>query len=185
MLANEKFEKLTSLQDEEYECCTFRNCDFSNSDFSRIKFLECEFVDCNLSNVLMGGTSFLDTTFHNCKMLGIQFDHCNTMLFSAAFTDCQMDHSSFYQMNLRQAGFQNCKLEGVDFTESDMKGIQLTNCDLLNAKFERSVLEETDFQGSIHLMVDPELNQMKNARLALSQVPGLLSKYQLHIDTKQ
>ncbi|MEM7297954.1 MAG: pentapeptide repeat-containing protein [Bacteroidota bacterium] len=184
MIASEEFEKLTSLESEEYECCVFKNCDFSTSDFSRIKFLECEFKDCNLSNVLMGGTSFLDSVFHSCKMLGIQFDHCNTILFSATFNDCQLDHSSFYQMNLRQVDFQNSKLEGVDFTESDLKGIQLKNCDLLNAKFERTILEETDFHGSFHLLLDPELNQVKKAKFSLSQLPGLLIKYNLKIDLK-
>lgn len=182
LIANETFEKISELSNRnEYECCTFLNCDLSEANLSATKFIESEFIDCNLSNAKFNDTSILDVKFKNCKMLGIQFDRSNQLLFSAIFENCQLNDCTFFEMKLRQSEFQNSNLEGADFTAADLKDIKITGCDLFNTNFDHANLEGADFSMSVRLQIDPELTRLAKAQLSLSQLPGLLSKYNLKI----
>ncbi|MEO1253915.1 MAG: pentapeptide repeat-containing protein [Bacteroidota bacterium] len=181
--ANEVFNKLDSFDNQnEYECCTFKQCDFLGANFSNTKFIECEFEDCNLSNVLVGGTSFREVRFENCKMLGIQFDTSNQLLFEASFKNCQLDHSVFFQMKLKESSFENCQMIEVDFSEADLSKAQLIGCDLTNTKFDHTNLERADLSGSVGLTIDPEINKLSKSKIPFSQLPGLLVKYEIRID---
>ncbi|WP_144017280.1 pentapeptide repeat-containing protein [Ekhidna lutea] len=183
LIANEVLEKLDVFDNQnEYEACTFKNCDFSGGNFSTTKFIECEFVGCNLSNVMVSETSFREVTFKSCKMLGIQFDTCNKLLFEASFESCQLDHSVFFQMKLKNIDFLNCQLVEVDFAEADLSGGKLVGCDLTNAKFDFTNLEGADLSKSSGLIIDPESNKINKAKIPLSQLSGLLAKYNIKID---
>lgn len=183
LIANETFDTLKSLDNQqEYECCTFRQCDLSEAFLTSTRFIECEFVECNLSNIRIDQTSFIDCSFDQCKMLGIQFDRSNHLIFSASFTNCQLDHSTFYQMKLKDTRFTNSSLEGADFTETDLKGANLTGCNLLNAKFERTNLEEADLRNAVGYAIDPEQNRIAKAQFSLSEIEGLLTRYRIKID---
>lgn len=171
-----------SLPKGEYEYCTFTNCDFSNSNLSEIKFLECVFSGCNLSMVKLGVTVFRDIEFVNCKMLGLNFEHCSEFGFSVSFTDCILNHSSFYKRLVKNTVFKNCKLVEVDLTDADLTNAVFDNCDLANAKFENTNLEKADFHNSFNYTIDPEINRIKKARFSLSRLPGLLSKYNIEIE---
>ena len=182
LIANEHFENLTPLSNEhEYECCTFKSCDLGSVNLSATKFIESTFSDSNLSNVRFDNTSMLDVSFEGCKMIGIPFDQSNQLLFSAFFRDCQLNHSIFHGMKLKQCSFENCSLEEADFTASDMKGIKLIGCDLFNAAFDVANLEEVDFLGSYRLMIDPEQTRLTKAKFSVDQLPGLLAKYNLKV----
>ena len=87
------------LQRAEYDNCTFINCNFENSFLSAFSFLDCVFEGCNLSNIKVKDATFKDVTFLNSKMLGILFSDCNKLLFSASFTNCVLNFSSFYKIN--------------------------------------------------------------------------------------
>lgn len=185
LIANEKFEGLSSLDNtNEYEGCVFNNCDFSDAYLTSTRFIECEFVESNLSNIHVEETSFLDCVFSHCKMLGIQFDRCNHLLFSASFEGCQLDHATFYQMKLQQTVFNQSSMEGVDFTDAEMKGTKIASCNLLNAKFERTNLQGADLTASTNFTIDPEQNQVSKATFSLSELEGLLTRYNIKIDRK-
>ena len=82
------FDKIDCTQNPlakgEYENCIFKNCNFSESNLSDFKFIDCEFIACNLSLAQLNGTAFRNVSFKDCKMLGLQFDHCNP--FGLAFS---------------------------------------------------------------------------------------------------
>lgn len=182
LIADKKFEKVNELSNrDEYEGCSFLNCNLADGNFSTTKFVECEFVECNLSNVLVSDTSFREVSFRNCKMIGIQFDTCNRLLFEASFEGCQLDHSVFFQMKLKQAHFKNCQLVETDFSEADLSNSKLIGCDMSGAKFDHTTLEKADLTGSYNLVIDPEINNVQKANIPFSQLPGLLSKYNLKI----
>lgn len=185
LIANEKFEAVFELDNtDEYECCIFKNCDLSGAYLTSTRFIECEFIECNLSNIHVEETSFLDCVFSNCKMLGIQFDRCNHLLFSAKFENCQLDHSTFYQMKLQQTEFNQSSMEGVDFTDAELKGTKVTGCNLLNAKFERTNLQGADLTASSNFSIDPEQNQISKAKFSQSELEGLLIRYNIKVDRK-
>jgi uncharacterized protein YjbI with pentapeptide repeats len=115
-------------------------------------------------------------------MLGLQFETCNALGFSATFNRCRLNHSTFFQMKLDRFAFTDSQLQGVDFTGASLINATLRQCDLLDATFERTDLQHADLTGSFNYTMDPELNRLKGARFSLSGVTGLLDKYQIEIE---
>ena len=64
-----------------------------NQHLSGCNFVECTFENCDLSNAQLGNTAFREVNFKECKMLGLHFEHCNDLIFSVHFNDCQLDFS--------------------------------------------------------------------------------------------
>ena len=166
----------------DYEGCRFTVCNFSQSDLSHSHFIDCMFENCNLSLIKMDKTSLRDVRFKDCKMLGLPFYNGNNSLFSAGFEDCILNHSSFFEMNLKKIQFRNCIMQEVDFTQADLTGAIIYNCDLLNAKFEKTIMEKADLRGSFQYSIDPELNRLKKAKFSLPAVIRLLDKYDIEIE---
>lgn len=166
----------------EYENCEFKQCDFANADLSGFKFSECRFLDCNLSMIRLDGTALREVQFRDCKMLGLHLDACDPFGLSLAFERCQLNHTSFFQMNLKKTVFQHCKLEEADFTEADLSGAIFEHCDLKRAVFDHTRLEKADFRTAINYTIHPETNQIKHARFSLPDVVGLLEKYEIRIE---
>ncbi|WP_421771684.1 pentapeptide repeat-containing protein [Emticicia sp.] len=171
-----------SLRKGEYEGCTFTNCDFSNLHLSNFDFVECEFEDCNLSNVKISNTAFKQVKFSNCKLLGVNFGECNPFLFSVSFDDCFLHLAGFYKLKMKGTKFKNCNLKEADFTETDLSGAVFDNCEFTSAVFERTILEKADLRTSQNFSIDPELNRIKKAKFSLSNVRGLLDKYNIEIE---
>ena len=166
----------------EYEDCTFVEGDFSGFDFSGFSFSDCTFKSCNLSLARLGNTALKEVTFKECRLMGLHFDHCSTLLFSVVFDHCNLNLSSFYQLNLRRCRLKECSLQEADFAGADLSGIALDGCDLHGATFENCNLEKTDFRNALNFSIDPEVNRMKKARFSMTGLPGLLGKYGLEIE---
>ena len=165
-----------------YEYCRFILCDFTAINLSGIRFTDCRFEDCNLSMVKLGGTGFSDTTFIDCKMLGLHFEHCRQLPFSVSFQGCNLSHSSFYGVKLKQATFRHCVMHEVDFSNAELQAANLEGCDLLKALFENTNLEKADLTTAINFSIDPEKNRLKQARFSTGGLAGLLSKYDIRIE---
>jgi fluoroquinolone resistance protein len=166
------------LNKGEYECYTFINCDFSNSDLAETIFVECVFE--GMARLIM--TAFRDIKFRNCKMLGLHFENCNKFGLTVNFENCNLNHSSFYQLKLKKTTFKNLKLHEVDFSGCDLSNSVFDNCDLTKATFENTIIEKVDFRTSFNYSIDPEINRIKKAKFSLGGVTGLLYKYDIEID---
>ncbi|MCW3073387.1 MAG: hypothetical protein JWP69_456 [Flaviaesturariibacter sp.] len=173
---------ITPLQPGEYEGCEFINCDLSNKDLSHFLFSECEFRDCNLSLAKLNKTSLRDVRFTNCKLLGLHFEACDTMLLSVAFTGCTLNHSSFFGLKMKKTVFKDTSLQEVDFTDADLSGSVFDNCDLLNTHFENTILEGADFRTAYNYSIDPKSNRIKNARFSITGITGLLDRFGIIIE---
>lgn len=167
----------------EYEGCTFRGCNFSNSNLSDFKFTDCTFEDCNLSLVKSSKTALRDVVFKGCKMLGFRFDLCNTFGLAFIFTDCQLNHSSFYKLKIKKTRFKNCGLQEVDFTDCDLSASVFDNCDLLRAAFDNTNLEKADLRSAFNYSIHPETNSIKKAKFSLNGLAGLLGRYDVDIES--
>ncbi|MGH1334618.1 MAG: pentapeptide repeat-containing protein [Aureispira sp.] len=172
----------TKLQEGEYEACTFKNCNFSAVDFFKNRFIETSFVNCDLSNASVATTSLQEVEFIGCKLLGIAFEHCRTFGLAMTFEQCQLNHASFYQLDLQNSRFQNCELKSVDFAEANLAKVQLTSCNLLHANFEQTNLEGADLRHSIQYSIDPNKNRLRGATFSLQEVVGLLDQHKINID---
>ena len=164
----------------EYDNCNFRSCIFTATDLSGIRFIDCTFKGCDLSNVKVNKSSFHETKFKECKMLGFRFDLCDQLGLTVRFENCQLDHS-FYQVKLNHTVFMNTSLKEVDFTESDLRNTILDQCDLLSAAFSHTNLERANLSTAINYSIDPENNRIQGARFSLPSVLGLLDSYNIVI----
>jgi fluoroquinolone resistance protein len=171
----------TPLAKGEYERCTFKGCDFSNSDLSEISFIDCSFFDCNLSLAKLSRTSFRDVIFKDCKMLGLLFYDCNDFGLSVQFNSCNLNHSSFFKRKIKNTRFVNTQLVEVDFSEADLTGALFDGCDLLNAKFENTILEKADLRTAFNYSINPEQNKLKKTQFSQAGIAGLLGKYDIVI----
>lgn len=174
---------VTQFDKGEYEYCKFSHCNFSDANFSENKFLECEFDSCNLSMTKLGMTVFIDTSFYNCKMTGLNFEHCSDFGFSIFCSNCILDYSIFYKKLLKNCSFKNCSFIESDFTEANLTALHFDKCDFSNAKFENTIMERCDFSTSFNYILNPEANRIKKARFSLAGIPGLLTKYEIDITT--
>ncbi len=173
---------IENLEKATYENCSFTHCNFSTADLSNMRFIESHFVNCNLSNAEISNSAFTDVIFKDCKMLGINFEDCNTFSFFVSFEGCVLDYASFYKIKLRKTNLKSCSLIEVDFTECDLSQSIFEDCDLAGAIFVNSILEKTDFRTAHHYSFDLDKNKIKKAKFAQSGIAGLLSKYEIEID---
>ncbi len=183
---DQKFERIdvtkTPLEKGEFENCTFTNCDFSSGNLSDFKFIDCEFQDCNLSLALLHGTAFRNVVFKECKMLGLQFENCNDFGLSFSFENCQLNHSTFFQMNIKKTIFKNCILQEVDFSESNLTSVLFGDCDLSRSIFKNCILDKADFRTAFNYSLDPQENSLRKTRFSSNGLQGLLDQYDLIID---
>ena len=180
------FDKLDFTQEPlpkgEYENCMFTNCNFEETNLNDIKFMDCNFQDCNWSLVQLNGTVLREVKFKDCKMLGLQFETCNDFGLSFSFENCQLNHSTFFQMNIKKTIFRNCQLREIDFSESNLSNVIFDNCDLAQAIFINTVLDKADFRTAYNYSIDPESNRLKKAKFSILGISGLLDKYDLIIE---
>lgn len=153
--------KVTDLKKGEYHSCTFINCSFSEMNLSHYIFSECVFESCDLSSIKVENTSFKGVSFNNCKMLGVHFENTNPFLFEVTFDNCQLNLSSFYQVNLKNASINNCSLKEVDFTETNLTEAKINHCDFSMAIFGDTNLFGADLYSSFNFQIDPRTNVVK------------------------
>ena len=172
----------TPMEKGEYDSCRFVNCQFENSDLSTLNFIDCTFEDCNLTNAKLNGVSLHDVTFKNCKLVGLLFNNCGGFTFSPRFEGCQLNLSSFYQVNVSNVVFTKCRLHEVDFSKANLTGCMFADCDLRGAVFSDTNLEKADLRTAYNVTIDPERNRLKKAKFSLQNVAGLLVKYGVEIE---
>lgn len=178
------FDKITAsqLMVGDYENCIFKNCDFSNFNFGGFKFADCEFSDCNFSMAEVSNTAFRDVNFRDCKMLGLRFDQSNQFGFSVNMKHSVLNHSSFFEMDLRKSRFKDCIFHEVDFTEANLAKLNFDQCDFLQSVFDRTNLEGANFKTAFNFAINPNQNSIKKAQFSSDNISGLLSHLDIIID---
>lgn len=179
--ANYTKENIPAFKGEEFEHCTFTGIDLQNTDLSGSRFIECAFNGCDLSNAKLHRTSFQEVRFINCKMMGLHFDDCNEFLLSFSFEGCMLDFSTYYKRKIKKTVFRNCSLREVDFSEADLSEALLDQCDLIDARFDHTVLEKADFSTSLNYRINPEINKIRKAKFSVIGLAGLMEQWDLEI----
>lgn len=182
-----EFEKFTSLgrdcintKSEIFDSCNFKDCDFSGALFSGCFFENCTFENCNLSNVKIHQSKFFDTTFTDCKLIGIIWPQSDIpSSFSAhkcsfqlnVFSGYNLDSFSFHECSFKEAFFQDCSARKCDFSGSDFSEARFENCNLEKAVFYRCS----------NLFMDPESNNVVGAKVPTIAALSMLQRYKLKI----
>ena len=174
--ANEQLEK------GEYDHCKFLHCNFNEANLIDIVFANCEFIGCDLSMANITKTGFREVKFIDSKLMGLRFENCNPFLFSVAFENCILNHSSFYGIKIFVTQFVHSQLIEVDFTECSLAGSVFSQCDLSGAIFDHTNLEKVDFRTATNFTINPSLNVLKKAKFSMPSVVGLLKSFDIIIE---
>lgn len=162
--------------------CRFERGQFLQADVSGCTFEDCVFEDCDLSLLQVKSASFKNVLFVRCKLQGVSFYEASHLLFTVAFTECQLNFVSFNGMILKKTLFDNCSLRDAVFTQANVTGSSFVRCDLARAVFQHTVLDKADLSTAYNFVIDPDANSLKKTRFSLYGLPGLLEKYQIEIE---
>lgn len=168
--------------EREFERYHFVSFDLSQATLAGRLFSECRFENCNLAGVSLAGTSLQNVAFEGCKLLGLQFEACRDMLFGVHFDRCQLDYASFSGRVMPTTRFADCSLREANFTQADLTGAVFERCELERAVFHQTRLTGADFRTASNVLLDPEANELQQARFTLPGLPGLLTKYGLVVE---
>jgi fluoroquinolone resistance protein len=126
---NQLFDQKAGAPDQwpyhDFEECTFKNLNLSKTVLANSNLINCRFEDCNLDLALLKGTKLNDVTFVKCKLIGVNFEHCNPFAFSVGFQECNLDQAYFFNRNLKKTKFMNCSLKSGSFINCDLNGAVL------------------------------------------------------------
>ncbi len=183
---NKVFEKVTYSQKEiknrEFESCTFQQCDLSESNFIGCRFIDCTFSSCNLTMLKLNRCTMSNALFRDSKILGVNFSNCEDSLFSVRFEGCVADYASFMNKKMAKTVFRQTSLKQVNFANAVLTQAVFDGCDLYDATFNRTQLNEADFRTARNYIIDPENNPVRKAKFSAYGLVGLLTKYNLHIE---
>lgn len=170
------------IRNREFLRCTFTGCDFSDSNFSNNRFVDCSFSGCNLSLLKLVDTGLSNAFFHDCKLLGVNFNECRDFLFSVRFEGGVLDFASFAGKRMPKTCFLNISMKSMDFSRANLQGALFQNTNLEGTTFSKTNLKETDFLTAYGYTIDPEANAVAKALFSRNGVSGLLSKYGITIE---
>ncbi|MEM5550161.1 pentapeptide repeat-containing protein [Pseudoalteromonas neustonica] len=163
----------------EFEQCQFIECDFSDSQFSNCRFIECEFINCNLSDLNWGYSALEDVSFVDCKLNSIQWVQVNwpqlALTSSVSFKNCQLSHSSFYELVLKELTMTGCFAKDVDFRHANLAASNFSDTDFRDSLFHQTHLNKANFVGATNFNIDIKNNNVSNAKFERFEALNLLS----------
>lgn len=184
MAENQTFEKkdfTAEPMEDEYLDCVFINCNFEQQQLGKIVFEECRFEQCNFCLSKTNKTSWHNVRFSGCKMIGIDLTASNPFS-SFTFEKSNLQYAVFAQMKLKGLHFIQCNLQEVDFSDTDLSSAIFDQCDLLRTVFYNTNLENADLTSAYHFLIDPRINQLKNARFSRDNIEGLVAPFGVLIE---
>ncbi len=164
-----------------YEHCHFVQLDLNGVDLSHFRFTDCVFENCNLSLCKLAQTCFNKVKFEHCRLTGLRFEDCYSVVFGVSFYHSQLDMSTFYGCKIKKTVFESCSIKEVDFTNADLGGAVFRDCDLHRSVFVSTILEKTDFSTAVNFQIDPQKNRIKKAVFSSQNLSGLLTGFDLDI----
>lgn len=167
-----------NIPDKIFEKCRFIKCNLSETHFQKCRFCDCEFIRCNLSIIKVKECTFSGVVFDDSKIIGVNWTEATwpviKLTCSIGFFKCDISHSTFLGLNLRETNIVECRVHNVDFREADLTKANLTYSDFDNSIFINTDLTEADFTYSDNYRIDVTLNKIIKAKFMLPEAVSLL-----------
>jgi uncharacterized protein YjbI with pentapeptide repeats len=164
-----------------FENCLFKRCQFIETVFNQCVFEDCRFEQCDLSLIQVGSSSFIETSFLECKCIGINWTVASQR-FSPRFEKCQMSHSSFLDRKLTGLILKGCTAKEVNFSGAKLAKAVFTGTDFEKAVFNQTELKEADFRQAQNYDIDVRNNPVVGARFSFPEVVRLVEAFQIKIE---
>jgi fluoroquinolone resistance protein len=168
-----------------FEECTFKDCNFGAVTFNKCKFVDCGFTDCNLSNLRVPESRFLNVTFEQCKVIGIDWVRAAWPKFAQfpqlQFHKCILNDSSFFGLRLEEIVLSECRAHEVDFREGNFSRGNFTYADLARSLFGRTCLVDADFTEAINYDIDVLDNELRRSKFTRHEAVRLLRSFEIEL----
>lgn len=184
-----EFKKLDLINEvvvsKEFDTCIFDGCNFSDTFFNSCKFYDCTFKSCNVSNMRLEGSSLSDNMMEDTKAIGINWTEIvipSVKVYNPIeFYRCNIDHSIFLGLDLKEISIQGCQARNADFRDADLTKSDLTHTDFSGSHFSQTNLTEADFSSSVNYSIDVFDNIIKLAKFSLPEAVSLLDSLDIEI----
>ncbi|MDT8381505.1 MAG: pentapeptide repeat-containing protein [Brevefilum sp.] len=160
--------------------CTFRGCHLTETILTACLIENCRFINCDLSLMKIPQTHFHETSFKDCRMLGINWCMADWEARSlitkkrVGFENCLLDHSIFSGLDLSETQFIKCKAHHLDFEGANLTKAVFRQSDLEGTLFLKCDLSEADFYGAVNYSIDASQNKLHKTRFSLPEAVSLL-----------
>ncbi|MBL8965732.1 MAG: pentapeptide repeat-containing protein [Spirochaetaceae bacterium] len=165
---------LCDLSGKEFSRCSFTDCDFSECDLTGTTFEKCGFTSCNLSNPVIAKARFVDVVFDRSKLLGLNFHHCDQLVFDIAFLECAVRSCNFTDLKMKKARFTRSEFRDCDFQNTFLVEADFSEAVFDNTLFHNSDLQRASFYRAAGYSIDPGTNKLKKAVFSVPEVLSLL-----------
>ena len=165
----------SSMSGKRFDGCTFENCTLAETKLYDCRFQECRFNDCDLSLVTLAGSTFIDTHFHQCKLIGINWTEANWSFLSAIhFYHSDISHSTFIDLSLENGHIVYCKAENCEFSGASLQQCDCQHSNFVQSRFMQTNLSQADFVGASNYAIDITTNTLTDAKFSLPEALALL-----------
>ncbi len=166
--------------------CTFDGCVFTGNHFARCAFTGCRFTGCDLSLMQPRHTTFQDTYFTDCKLVGVDWTLTRGRAevkfpLGVGFTRCILDYAAFFGLSLAGVTFADCTARETDFREANLTGAKLCGMDCTGALFHHTNLTRADLTDAHDYTIDPTANTITRAIFSLPDALALLAGFDIVI----
>lgn len=173
------------LQEKIFENCQFESSKFNAAEFLNCKFIDCEFKNCDLSSVKVVNSTFNEVVFEDSKLIGINWTQAKwpqvSLMSPIKFYKCNLSHSSFYELSLKEIVIEECKANDVDFRFGDFAYASFIMSDFLGSHFVKTKLNHADFTEAMNYNINPVENDISKAIFSIPEVVNLLDCFDIKI----
>jgi fluoroquinolone resistance protein len=167
-----------TIRDRAFSDCVFAKNSLSDNDFDNCSFYQCEFLSCDLSLSRTNNCSFIQTTFKDSKMIGINWTDAfwpkGRLLPTIEFENCALNHSVFMGLILPKIKILKCIAREVDFTDADLSEADCRFTDFSMSRFFNTNLIGANFSGATNYTIAAGANKIKGAKFSLPDAMSLL-----------
>jgi fluoroquinolone resistance protein len=161
--------------------CIFKECTFSEASLTDTSFLDCEFYHCDLSMVGVDNGRFNNVSFHDSKMIGINWAKAAHIKFMN-FYRCNISFSTFIGVNLERCQMRDCFAKEAFFSETNLTKATCSYTDFIDTQFMHSDLTNADFTHAKNYFISPTLNTLKQTKFSMQEAISLLYGLDIILD---
>ena len=130
-------------------------------------------------------SSFIETIFKRCQLVGIDWTDTSlqkkNFLKPVDFDECELNHSTFTGLVLKNVLLIHCIAHDIVFSESDLSGADCRYSDFSNSIFHHTNLSGSDFRGALNYNISVLDNVVKKARFSLPEAMSLLNGLEIEL----
>ena len=152
--------------------CRFENCALPESRWKRALLEDCEFHQCDLTRANVAQLGLRGVKFTASKVMGVDFSGVSANP-DVHFEECHLRYASFSKLSLRRAKFLRSQLREVNLYDCDLTDAEFSGSDLSGANVRGCTLTRTDFRRATAVFIDPSHNKVKETRIEMDAAAAI------------